>query len=73
MNLSLEADVLVVDACASPPPSSATPARAKLIEKLHGFHASPQDCVDMAKEANGGEACGVDASFAGRAGWEAAV
>ena len=51
VELSKGVDVLVVDACAAIPPESATPQRKKLIERLHGFHASPQDCVDMAKEA----------------------
>ncbi|KAI9024863.1 beta-lactamase-like protein [Hyaloraphidium curvatum] len=51
VRLSRDADVLVVDACAAPPPDTAPPQRQKLIEKLHGFHASPQDCVDMARAA----------------------
>jgi hypothetical protein len=42
---------LVVDACASAPPPDVTPARRALITRLHEFHASPQDCVDMAAEA----------------------
>ncbi|MCP5029763.1 MAG: MBL fold metallo-hydrolase [Actinomycetia bacterium] len=51
---SESADLLVVDACAATPPVSASPARRALIERLHGFHASPQDCVDMAKRAHVG-------------------
>ncbi len=49
---SRDADVLVVDACATPPPAGVSPARRALLERLHDFHASPQDCVDMAAAAN---------------------
>jgi ribonuclease BN (tRNA processing enzyme) len=51
VELAAEADVLVVDACAAPPSADAAPQRRALIERLHTFHASPQDCVDMAAEA----------------------
>jgi ribonuclease Z len=51
VDLARGADVLVVDACASAPPLDATPARQALIARLHEFHASPQDCVDMAAAA----------------------
>ena len=46
-----DADVLVVDACASPPPSDAPAKRRTIVERLHEFHASPQDCIDMAAAA----------------------
>ena len=46
-----DADVLVVDACASAPPSDASAKRRTIVERLHEFHASPQDCVDMAAAA----------------------
>ncbi len=46
-----DADVLVVDACASAPPSDAPAKRRMIVERLHEFHASPQDCVDMAAAA----------------------
>ncbi len=49
---SRNADVLVADACATPPPDGVSPARRALLERLHDFHASPQDCVDMAAAAN---------------------
>ena len=52
--LARGADLLVVDACAAPPPPSAPAARAAIIGRLHAFHASPQDCVDMAAEAGVG-------------------
>jgi hypothetical protein len=42
---------LVVDACAATPAGNVTPARKKVLDRLHEFHASPQDCVDMAAEA----------------------
>ncbi len=51
VDLARGADVLVVDACASAPPPDVTPARRALITRLHEFHASPQDCVDMAAAA----------------------
>jgi ribonuclease BN (tRNA processing enzyme) len=51
IQLARGADVLVVDACASKAPPDVTPARQALIGRLHRFHASPQDCVDMAAEA----------------------
>jgi ribonuclease Z len=51
VDLARGADVLVVDACASEPPPDVTPARRALITRLHEFHASPQDCVDMAAAA----------------------
>lgn len=45
------ADLLVVDACAAPPTVDVTPARRAIIDRLHAFHASPQDCIDMAAAA----------------------
>ena len=51
VDLARGADVLVVDACASAPPPDVTPARRALITRLHEFHASPQDCIDMAAAA----------------------
>jgi ribonuclease Z len=51
VELARSADVLVVDACAVPPPADVAPDRRALIERLHRFHASPQDCVDMAAAA----------------------
>ena len=52
VEFSRGADVLVVDACATPPPAGVSPARRALLERLHDFHASPQECVDMAAAAN---------------------
>ena len=52
VELARGADVLVVDACASTAPPDATPERRALIARLHSFHASPQDCVDMAADAD---------------------
>jgi ribonuclease Z len=54
VDFSVSTDLLVVDACAATPPESASPARRALIERLHGFHASPQECVDMARAAGVG-------------------
>lgn len=54
VELSSGADVLIADACASGAGPGATPARRAIIERLHDFHASPQDCVDMAAEAGVG-------------------
>jgi ribonuclease Z len=51
VDLARGADVLVVDACASSPPPDVTAARRAIITRLHEFHASPQDCVDMAAAA----------------------
>ena len=48
------ADVLIADACASGAGPDAPPARRAIIERLHDFHASPQDCIDMAAEAGVG-------------------
>lgn len=48
------ADVMVVDACAAPPPADTPPERRRVLERLHEFHASPQDCVDMAAAAGAG-------------------
>ena len=44
-------DVLVVDSCASPALPDAPQARRAIIDRLHEFHASPQDCIDMAADA----------------------
>ena len=46
------ADVLVIDACAAKPADDLPPARRRIIERLHEFHASPQDCIDIAAKAN---------------------
>jgi ribonuclease BN (tRNA processing enzyme) len=54
VDFSRGADVLVVDACASDPPPDAPPARQMLIRRLIEFHASPQQCVDMAERASVG-------------------
>lgn len=51
---SRDADLLVVDACAADPPADAVPARRELIARLRRFHASPQQCVDMAASARVG-------------------
>jgi len=48
------ADLLIVDACAAPPSSAESPKRRRLIERLHEFHASPQECVDMARRGDVG-------------------
>lgn len=53
VELARGADLLVADACAAPFPDAA-PARQAVIERLHGFHASPQDCIDMAASAGVG-------------------
>ncbi len=44
-------DVLVIDACAAAPSPDLPPERQRLIERLHEFHASPQDCIDIAAKA----------------------
>jgi ribonuclease BN (tRNA processing enzyme) len=54
VELSRGADLLVADACAAPPPATAPPARRALIERLRVFHASPQECLDMAGRAGVG-------------------
>ena len=46
-----DADLLVVDACAADPPADASPARQELIRRLRTFHASPQQCIEMAARA----------------------
>jgi ribonuclease BN (tRNA processing enzyme) len=51
VELARDADLLVVDACAAAPAGNVTPARRKVLDRLHEFHASPQDCVDMAAES----------------------
>ncbi len=48
-------DVLVIDACAIAPTDDLPPARKRIIERLHEFHASPQDCIDIAAQANVGK------------------
>ena len=48
-------DVLVIDACAVPPGPDLPPARRAIIERLHEFHASPQDCIDIAVQADVGK------------------
>ncbi|MDA1097862.1 MAG: MBL fold metallo-hydrolase [Proteobacteria bacterium] len=45
------ADVLLIDACAAKPSDDLPPARRRIIERLHEFHASPQDCIDIAAKA----------------------
>lgn len=45
-------DVMLVDACAAPPPPDTPPQRRRVLERLHEFHASPQDCIDMAVAAD---------------------
>jgi len=54
VELARDADVLVVDACAATPAPDVAPARRAIIERLHEFHASPQECIDMAAAANVG-------------------
>jgi ribonuclease BN (tRNA processing enzyme) len=51
VGLARDADLLIVDACAAAPAGNVTPARRKVLDRLHDFHASPQDCVDMAADA----------------------
>ena len=46
------ADVLVIDACAIEPSPDLPVERRRIIERLHAFHASPQDCVEIAAAAN---------------------
>lgn len=48
-------DVLVIDACAISPADDLPPARKRIIERLHEFHASPQDCIDIATQAKVGK------------------
>jgi len=45
------ADVFVVDACAFVPPGDMPPERRRIVERLHQFHATPQECIDMATMA----------------------
>lgn len=47
-----DADLLVIDACAAMPPGDLPPERRRIFERLHEFHASPQDCIDIAAQAN---------------------
>ena len=54
VSLSVGADVLVADACAPGAGPDASPGRRAIVERLHEFHASPQDCVDMAALAGVG-------------------
>jgi ribonuclease Z len=44
-------DLLVIDACAAAPSPELPPERRRIIERLHEFHASPQDCIDIAAQA----------------------
>ena len=46
------ADVIVIDACAVAPSPDLPLERQQIIERLHEFHASPQDCIDIAADAN---------------------
>ena len=55
MQFVQDVDVLVIDACAVTPGDDLAPARRKIIQRLHEFHASPQDCVDIAAAANVGK------------------
>jgi ribonuclease Z len=41
-------DVFLVDACAFVPPGDLPAERRRILERLHEFHATPQECVDMA-------------------------
>lgn len=45
------ADLLVVDACAADPPPDAPARRRELIRRLRTFHASPDQCIEMATRA----------------------
>jgi ribonuclease Z len=54
VEFSIGADLLVVDACAVTPSPSLPAERRALIERLHGFHASPDECVSMAHRAKVG-------------------
>ena len=54
VTFSRDADLLVVDACAVDPPPELAPRRRELIGRLRRFHASPQECVDMAAAAHVG-------------------
>jgi ribonuclease Z len=51
VEFSQGADVLVVDACASAPRPDLAPERQAIIRRLRTYHASPQECVDMAARA----------------------
>ena len=48
------AHVLVIDACAVSPAPELPAQRRRIIERLHEFHASPQDCIDIATQADVG-------------------
>ena len=45
------ADLFVVDSCAFVPPGDMPPERRRIVERLHEFHATPQECIDMAAAA----------------------
>lgn len=51
VEFSSGADVMVLDACAAIPPGDLPPERRRIFERLHEFHATPQECVDMAAAA----------------------
>ena len=51
VEFSRGSDLLIVDACAADPPDDAPPRRRALIERLRTFHASPQQCIEMATKA----------------------
>jgi ribonuclease Z len=51
---SAGADVLVADACASPPPPGASDRRRAILANLPRFHASATECVAMARQAGVG-------------------
>ena len=51
VELARDGDLIVVDACASLPLGNVTPTRRAILERLPEFHASPQDCINMAAMA----------------------
>lgn len=54
VELARGADVMVVDACAAPPPPGSSPARVELIGRLHRYHASPTEAIQMGRAAGVG-------------------
>lgn len=54
VSLARSVDLLVADACAAAPALLPEPVRASLVSRLRGFHATPEECVEMATAAGVG-------------------